>query len=97
MEPKAVELTKSFISEGKPVCAICHGPQMLIEADVVSGRRLTSYKGIRTDLTNAGAEWIDAAVVVDNGLVTSRTPEDLPYFIEKMLEEFNEGIHRPVQ
>lgn len=95
MEPKAIELTREFFAEGKPVCAICHGPQILIEADVVQGRRMTSYRAIRTDLINAGAEWIDAAVVVDNGLVTSRTPEDLPHFIPKMLEEFQEGIHRP--
>jgi len=88
-----VNFVENFFESGKPVAAICHGPQLLIEADVVTGRRLTSYASLRTDLENAGAEWVDKSVVVDNGLVTSRTPNDLPDFIGKMIEEFEEGIH----
>lgn len=92
-EPKAVEFVRAFFAEGKPVAAICHGPQMLIEADVVRGRTLTSFPSVRTDLINAGAEWIDQPVVVDNGLVTSRKPDDIPQFNAKMIEEFAEGRH----
>jgi protease I len=92
-EPAAVQFVKSFFQTGKPVAAICHGPQMLIEADVVRGRKLTSYSSIKTDLKNAGAEWVDSEVVVDNGLVTSRTPDDLPEFNAKMIEEIAEGVH----
>jgi len=88
-----VNFVENFFEAGKPVAAICHGPQLLIEADVVTGRRLTSYASLRTDLENAGAEWVDKSVVVDEGLVTSRTPNDLPDFIAKMIEEFQEGIH----
>jgi len=91
--PEAVEFVRSFFVAGKPVAAICHGPQMLIEADVAAGRKLTSYPAIRTDLINAGAEWVDEKVVVDQGLVTSRTPDDIPDFNRKMVEEFVEGIH----
>ena len=91
--PTAVEFVKSFFSAGKPVAAICHGPQMLIEADVVEGRRLTSFPSIKTDLINAGAEWTDQAVVTDQGLVTSRRPADIPQFNEKMIEEIAEGLH----
>jgi len=93
MNEAAVKFVRSFFDAGKPVAAICHGPQLLIEADVVEGRRLTSYPSIRTDLVNAGADWVDEAVVVDQGLVTSRTPDDLPDFIHKMLEEIAEGVH----
>jgi protease I len=93
-EPAAVEFVKSFFRAGKPVAAICHGPQMLIEADVVRGRKLTSFSAIKTDLKNAGAQWVDSEVVVDNGLVTSRTPDDLPAFNAKMIEEIAEGIHQ---
>ena len=89
----AVSFVREFFEQGKPVAAICHGPQMLIEADVVEGRKLTSFEAIRTDLINAGADWEDSEVVVDQGLVTSRTPKDLPAFIAKMLEEFREGPH----
>lgn len=89
----AVDFVEEFFDANKPVAAICHGPQMLIEAQVVDGRSLTSYAGIQTDLENAGADWSDEEVVVDNGLVTSRTPKDLPAFIEKMIEEFAEGVH----
>jgi len=92
-KPRAVELVRAFLDAGKPVAAICHGPWLLVEADVVRGRRVTSYKSIKTDLINAGAEWVDEAVVVDQGLVTSRHPDDIPQFNEKMLEEFCEGVH----
>lgn len=95
MEPKAVEFVRAFFAEGKPVAAICHGPQLLIEADVVRGRKLTSYSSIKKDLTNAGATWVDEEVVVDNGLVTSRKPDDIPAFNAKMIEEFAEGRHEP--
>jgi protease I len=91
--PEAVEFVRAFFEAGKPVAAICHGPQVLIEADVVRGRTLTSYPSIKTDLMNAGAHWVDEKVVTDQGLVTSRSPDDLPYFNEKMVEEFAEGIH----
>ncbi|HEU6449218.1 MAG TPA: type 1 glutamine amidotransferase domain-containing protein [Verrucomicrobiae bacterium] len=92
-EPKAVQFVKSFFQTGKPVGAICHGPQMLIEADVVRGRKLTSFTSIQTDLKNAGADWLDQEVVVDSGLVTSRSPDDLPAFNSKLIEEIAEGTH----
>jgi len=91
--PAAVEFVRSFFAAGKPVAAICHGPQLLIEADVVRGRKLTSYASIKRDLMNAGANWVDAPVVVDHGLVTSRKPDDIPQFNAKMIEEFAEGKH----
>jgi protease I len=91
--PEAVQFVTHFFEAGKPVAAICHGPQLLIEADVVRGRRLTSYPSIKTDLRNAGAEWVDEAVVTDQGLVTSRRPADIPEFNEKMIEEIGEGYH----
>ena len=94
MKPEAVEFIRSFFDAGKPVAVICHGPWTLIEADVVRGRTITSWPSLKTDLINAGAEWVDEEVVVDNGLVSSRKPEDLPAFNEKMIEEFAEGIHR---
>ncbi len=94
-EPAAVEFVRNFVQSGKPVAAICHGPQMLIEADVVRGRRLTSFSSIKTDLKNAGAEWVDEEVVVDHGLITSRSPDDLPAFNAKMIEEIAEGVHEP--
>jgi protease I len=93
LEPAAVEFVRKFFEAGKPVAAICHGPQMLIEAGVVHDRRLTSYPSLKTDLQNAGAEWVDEPVVVDQGLVTSRKPDDIPRFNEKMIEEFAEGVH----
>ncbi|SDH14186.1 protease I [Pedobacter terrae] len=89
----ALAFVKSFFADGKPVAAICHGPQTLINADVVQGRKLTSVKNISKDLINAGAIWSDEEVVVDQGLVTSRTPEDLPAFNDKIVEEFAEGVH----
>jgi protease I len=96
-EPKAVQFVKAFFDAGKPVAAICHGPWTLIEAGVVRGRRMTSFESIQTDLKNAGARWMDEPVVVDNGLVTSRKPDDIPAFNEKMIEEFAEGAHRRQQ
>jgi protease I len=92
-EPEAVEFIKAFFEAGKPVGAICHAPWALIEADVVKGRKLTSFESIQTDLRNAGAEWVDEEVVVDSGLVTSRNPDDLPAFNSKIVEEFAEGVH----
>jgi protease I len=91
LEPAAVEFVRKFFEAGKPVAAICHGPQLLIEAGVVHDRRLTSFPSLKTDLQNAGAEWVDETVVVDQGLVTSRKPSDIPRFNEKMIEEFAEG------
>ncbi|QPH37917.1 type 1 glutamine amidotransferase domain-containing protein [Pedobacter endophyticus] len=89
----AIAFVKSFFTDGKPVAAICHGPQTLINADVVQGRKMTSVKNISQDLINAGAVWSDEEVVVDQGLVTSRTPKDLPAFNDKIVEEFAEGVH----
>ena len=89
----ALAFVKHFFANGKPVAAICHGPWTLIEAGVVSGREVTSYHTIQTDLKNAGAKWTDREVVVDNGLVTSRKPDDIPAFNKKMIEEFAEGKH----
>lgn len=89
----AVQFVRAFYDADKPIAAICHGPWTLVEAGVVRGRKLTSYPSIKTDLINAGAEWVDAEVVVDQGLVTSRKPDDLPAFNRKMIEEFAEGIH----
>ena len=91
--PRGVAFVRSFADAGKPIAAICHAPWMLIEADVVRGRRVTSYPSLKTDLRNAGAEWVDEEVVTDRGLVTSRTPKDIPAFNAKMLEEFGEGSH----
>jgi len=93
MNPRAVEFVRSFFDAGKPVAVICHGPWTLIDAGVVSGRKITSYPSVATDLKNAGAQWVDEEVVVDNGLVSSRRPDDLPAFISKMIEEFAEGRH----
>lgn len=95
IEPAAVRFVADFLQSGKPVGAICHGPWMLVEADAVRGREVTSYPSIRTDLVNAGAVWRDAEVVTDQGLVTSRNPGDLPAFIAKMIEEIGEGRHAP--
>ena len=91
--PRAVEFVRAFFEARKPVAAICHGPWTLVEAGVATGRRMTSWPSLKTDLKNAGADWSDKEVIVDRGLVTSRKPEDLPAFIEKMIEEFAEGQH----
>ena len=93
MKPEAVRFVKAFFDAGKPVAAICHGPWTLIEAGAVRGRTMTSWPSIKTDLVNAGAKWVDEPVVTDNGLVTSRKPDDIPAFNEKMIEEFAEGKH----
>ncbi len=93
MNSKAVQFIKHFFESGKPVAAICHGPWTLAEAGVIKGVTLTSWPSIRTDLLNAGAKWVDQEVVVDNGLVTSRKPDDIPAFNRKMIEEFAEGVH----
>jgi protease I len=92
---RAVEFVRSFFDVGKPVAAICHAPWMLVEADVVRGRTVTSWPSLRTDIKNAGGDWVDREVVTDNGLVTSRKPEDIPAFNRKMIEEFAEGLHEP--
>jgi protease I len=89
----AVRFIRSFFEAGKPVAAICHGPWTLVEADVVRGRTLTSYPSLRTDIRNAGGEWVDEEVHVDAGLVTSRRPDDLPAFCDKLVEEICEGRH----
>lgn len=96
-DPRAVEFVQTFIVEGKPIAAICHGPWTLIETGMLSGRSMTSWSSLKTDLINAGATWVDHPVVVDRGLVTSRSPEDLVPFCEKMVEEFareKHAIHR---
>jgi protease I len=92
--PDAVRFVRSFFEAGKPVGAICHGPWTLVEADVVRGRTLTSWPSLRTDLRNAGATWVDEEVHTDNGLVTSRKPDDIPAFNAKLIEEFAEGRHQ---
>jgi protease I len=94
MDEDAVRFVKSFLESGKPIAAICHGPQMLIETKAIRGRTLTSWPSLRTDIENAGATWVDKEVVADHGLVTSRKPDDIPAFIRKMIEEFSEGQHR---
>jgi len=92
--PKAVQFVREFFDAGKPVASICHGPWPLIEAGVVRGRTMTSWPSLKTDLTNAGANWVDREVVTDTGLVTSRKPTDIPAFNRKMIEEFAEGKQR---
>jgi protease I len=89
----AVEFVRSFIEAGKPTAVICHGPWMLVEADVVRGRKLTSWPSLKTDIRNAGGNWVDEEVVTDNGVVTSRKPDDLPAFCSKLVEEIAEGRH----
>jgi protease I len=93
-QEKALQFARHFFREGKPVAVICHGPQVLINADLVRGRKMTSWPAIQVDMRNAGARWVDEEVVVDNGLVSSRKPDDIPAFNRKMIEEFTEGRHR---
>jgi protease I len=95
MHEDAVRFVAEFFAAGKPVAAICHAPWTLVEADVVRGRRLTSWPSLQTDIRNAGGQWVDEEVVVDQGLVTSRKPDDLPAFCAKAIEEFAEGTHTP--
>ena len=93
LRPEAIDFIRQFIQQGKPVAAICHGPWTLINAGAVRGRTVTSWPSLEIDLRNAGANWVDREVVVDNGLVTSRKPDDIPAFNRKMIEEFAEGVH----
>lgn len=93
MNETAVEFVRHFVQSGKPIGAICHGPWLLIEARGVEGRTITSYPSIRTDITNARGIWVDKEVVVDQGIVTSRSPGDIPAFCKKLIEEIGEGIH----
>jgi protease I len=86
MDQDAVDFVKEFVAEGKPIAAICHGPWLLIEADVVRGRTMTSWPSLQTDLRNAGVNWVDEEVVDDDGLITSRKPDDIPAFNKKMIE-----------
>jgi protease I len=90
----AVSFVGGFFEDNKPIAAICHGPWTLIDTGELKGRKMTSYPSIKTDLINAGVDWVDEEVVVDNGLVTSRTPKDLPAFCKKMIEEISEGAHQ---
>jgi protease I len=90
---RAVEFVKAFATSGQPIAAICHGPWTLIEAGAVQGRKMTSWPSLQNDLRNAGAQWVDQEVCVDDGLVTSRKPDDIPAFNRKMIEEFAEGRH----
>jgi len=95
MNEDCVQFAKKFMESGKPVAAICHGPQLLIETGLLDGREMTSYPSLKTDLINAGVNWKDEEVIVDNGLVTSRSPKDLKAFNKKLLEEIKEGMHEP--
>jgi protease I len=92
--PEAMELVTEFVNSGKPVAAICHGPWLLIEANAVKGRKATSYHSIKTDMINAGADWRDEPVVTDQGIITSRSPDDLGPFVGKIIEEIEEGRHQ---
>ena len=93
MDERAVAFVRSIFEQGKPIAAICHGPWLLVEADVVRHRTVTSWPSLQTDLRNAGATWVDQEVVCDEGIVTSRRPDDLPAFCSKAIEEFAEGQH----
>lgn len=93
MDKNAIEFIKHFFENGKPVAAICHGPQVLIETGALKGREMTSWPSIKTDLINAGVDWVDEECVCDSGLVTARKPDDLPAFNNKLIEEIAEGVH----
>ncbi len=93
MDEGAVNFVRSFVEQGKPIGVICHGPWTLVEADVLKGRTITSWPTLQTDIRNAGGNWVDEEVVVDEGLVSSRNPDDLPAFCDKIVEEFCEGEH----
>jgi protease I len=93
IDQDAVRFARSFFEAGKPVAVICHGPWTLVEADVIRDRTITSWPSLRTDIRNAGGNWVDEEVVVDNGLVSSRKPDDLPAFCDKLAEEISEGVH----
>lgn len=93
VDPDAMKVVKAFLSSGKTVAAICHAPWLLVEADALRGRNVTSYHSIRKDVENAGGKWVDREVVTDEGLITSRSPKDLPAFVAKIIEEIGEGRH----
>ena len=93
MDEDAVSFVRSFVEQAKPIGVICHGPWTLVEADVLKGRTITSWPSLKTDIRNAGGNWVDEEVVVDEGLTSSRNPDDLPAFTEKIIEEFCEGKH----
>lgn len=93
IQKEYVNFAKDFMQSGKPVAAICHGPQLLIETGLLGGRKMTSYPSLKTDIKNAGAEWLDKEVVVDHNLITSRSPKDLEAFNKKLLEEIKESVH----
>ncbi len=96
-DERAIQFVQQIFAAGKPVGVICHGPWTLVEADLVHGRKLTSWPSLQTDIRNAGGEWVDEEVVVDEGLVSSRKPDDLPAFCAKIVEEFAEGRHQTAQ
>ncbi len=93
LNDQAIQFVSAFLHAGKPIAAICHAPQLLIETKELDGRKMTSYPSLKTDLINAGVNWADEEVVVDQGLTTSRKPDDIPAFNDKMIEEFSEGVH----
>jgi protease I len=97
MDGDAMKLVKAFLDSGKVVAAVCHGPWLLVQADALKGRQATSWPSLRKDVENAGAKWIDKDVVVDNGIITSRKPEDLEAFVKKIIEEVEEGRHHQRQ
>ena len=93
MDEDAMALVHAFLDSGKVVAAVCHGPWLLVEADALDGRKATSWPSLRTDMENAGADWVDQEVVVDDGIITSRKPDDLSAFVDKIIEEIEEGKH----